>query len=115
MKSMKKLKRTIQEGVPAKQITMLHLIASPDPILYQKVLIDHKRALGIINMSPWEGAIIAADLADKVAPIEIKLVDRFKGVVFIQGDRDSVYTALDRVRRVFDSDYGYTVPSVTES
>lgn len=109
------LKRTIQEGVPAKQITMLHLISSPDPILYQKVLIDPRQALGIITMSPWEGAIIAADLADKAAPVEIKLVDRFKGVVFIQGDRDSIYTALDQVRQTFVNSYGYTVPSVTES
>ena len=62
--------RIIQELVPGKQITLAHVIASPDPILYTKLglnpEIDFGRsAIGILTMSPAETAIIAADLATK--------------------------------------------------
>lgn len=29
--------RIIQEYVPGKQVTLAHIIASPDPVLYQKL------------------------------------------------------------------------------
>ena len=36
------LMRIIQETVPGKQITMAHVIASPDPIIYKKLGLDPK-------------------------------------------------------------------------
>ena len=32
--------RIIQELVPGKQITLAHIIANPDPVLYQKLGLD---------------------------------------------------------------------------
>lgn len=32
--------RIVQELVPGRQITLLHIIANPDPILYQKLGLD---------------------------------------------------------------------------
>ena len=34
--------RIIQETVPGKQITLAHIIANPDPVLYQKLGLDPK-------------------------------------------------------------------------
>ena len=49
--------RIIQELVPGKQITLAHIIANPDQILYKKLGLDpaveySKSAIGIITMSP---------------------------------------------------------------
>ena len=62
--------RIVQELVPGKQITIAHIIANPDDILYRKLgldpAIDYKRtAIGIVTMSPAETAIIAGDIAIK--------------------------------------------------
>ena len=64
--------RIVQELVPGKQITLAHIIANPDEILYKKLGLDpsvdyskHKCAIGLVTMSPAEYAIIGADLAVK--------------------------------------------------
>lgn len=48
--------RIIQEIVPGKQITLAHIIANPDRILYKKLGLDPavdyaKSAIGIVTMS----------------------------------------------------------------
>ena len=57
--------RIIQEFVPGKQITLAHIIANPDPALFKKlgVLGERSGALGIMTITPSEGAIIGADVA----------------------------------------------------
>lgn len=64
------LMRIIQETVPGKQITMAHVIASPDSIIYKKLGLDPKidynrAAIGILTVTPSETSIIAADIAIK--------------------------------------------------
>ena len=76
--------RIIQEIVPGKQITIAHIIANPDEILYQKLGLDpavdySQSAIGIVTMSPSETAIIAGDIATKASGIELGFVDRFSG------------------------------------
>ena len=56
--------RIIQELVPGKQITIAHIIANPDEVLYTKLGLDPageytRTAIGIITMSPAETAIIS--------------------------------------------------------
>ena len=51
--SQEDLMRIIQESVPGKQITMAHIIASPDEIIYKKLGLDpkvdyHRLAIGVI-------------------------------------------------------------------
>lgn len=60
--------RIVQELVPGKQVTLAHIIASPDPIVYKKLGLDpsvdyQRTAIGILSMSPAEIAVIAGDLA----------------------------------------------------
>lgn len=91
--------RIIQELVPGKQITIAHIIANPDKILYQKLGLDPsidytKSAIGIVTISPAETAIIIADIATKSSGAEIGFVDRFSGTLIITGTVSEVETAL---------------------
>ena len=56
--------RIIQELVPGKQITLAHIIANPDPVLYTKLGLDpkldyEKAAIGVLTVSPAETASVA--------------------------------------------------------
>ena len=79
--------RIIQEFVPGKQVTLAHVIANPDSSLYKKlgVIGDYTGALGIMTITPSEGAIIGADVAMKAANVEVVFVDRFNGSLIITG------------------------------
>ena len=62
--------RIVQETVAGKEITFAHVIGGPAPIIYQKLglnpAIDYgTSAIGIMNMTPPESAVIAADIAVK--------------------------------------------------
>ena len=57
------LQRIVQELVPGKQISLAHIIANPDKILYTKLGLDpaieySRSAIGILTISPAETAII---------------------------------------------------------
>ena len=59
--------RIVQELVPGKQITIAHLIANPDKVLYEKLGLDpsvdySRSAIGVLTISPAETAVIAADI-----------------------------------------------------
>lgn len=82
--------RIVQELVPGKQITLAHIIANPDPILYVKLGLDpavdySKSAIGIVTMSPSETAIIAGDIAIKSSGVDLGFVDRFSGTLIVTG------------------------------
>ncbi len=82
--------RIVQELVPGKEITIAHLIASPDITLYEKLGLDprveySKSAIGVLTISPAETAIIAGDIAIKSAGIELGFVDRFSGTLTVTG------------------------------
>lgn len=103
--------RIIQEYVPGKQITVAHVIAKPDPEIYQKmgVVQSGNEAVGILNITPSEASIIAVDIATKSAEIEIGFVDRFSGAVVIIGDVCSVKIALENILETMKSLLGFTV------
>lgn len=109
--------RIIQEFVPGKQVTMAHLIANPDEDLYKKLGVVSKTrgALGILTITPSEGAIIAADAARKAAEIELVFVDRFSGSLVICGDVSAVEAALNDVLRVLGEILQFTMTEITRS
>ena len=94
--------RIIQEIVPGKQITLAHIIAAPDEILYRKLGLDPKTdyknaSIGIVTLSPAETAVIAADIAMKSSNTDIGFVDRFSGTLIITGrvsDTESAVKAI---------------------
>ena len=52
--------RVIQEYVPGKQITLAHVIASPNRGIYMKLGLDDgvSDALGILTITPSEGVMV---------------------------------------------------------
>ncbi|WP_411167485.1 BMC domain-containing protein [Clostridium sp. MB05] len=109
------IQRVIQESVPGKQITIAHVIASPMPDIYERLGIDEKGAIGILTLTPYETAIIAADIATKVADVEIGFLDRFTGCVVINGDVQSVETALTAVNDTLKNLLGFTPAPITRT
>ena len=97
MQDQKKI-RVIQESVPGKQVTLAHVIPQPIPELFEKIgLVDGRGALGIMTITPSEGAIIASDVASKASGIQLGFVDRFNGSLVIGGDVASVETGVKEV------------------
>ncbi len=112
--------RIIQEIVPGKQITLAHVIANPDDILYKKLgldpSIDYSRsAIGIITMSPSETAIIAGDIAIKSSGAQIGFVDRFSGTLIVTGTVSEVDTAVRAVCEYAEKTLGFTVCKITKT
>jgi Ethanolamine utilization protein len=111
----KAIERIIQESVPGKQVTIAHVIASPMPDIYERLGIEEKGAIGILTLTPYETAIIAADIATKTADVEIGFLDRFTGSVIISGDVQSVETALEAVNETLKSMLGFETTPVTRT
>ena len=111
----KTMDRIIQESVPGKQVTIAHVIASPMSDIYERLGIDDKGAIGILTLSPYETAIIAADIDTKTADVEIGFLDRFTGSVVISGDVQSVETALKAVTDTLCSLLDFTTVPITRT
>jgi len=112
--------RIIQELVPGKQITLAHIIASPDEILYQKLGLNpeidyHHDSIGIMTMSPAETAVIAADIAMKSSSIDLGFVDRFSGTLIITGTVSNVESAVRAVCEYAEKQLGFAVCSITKT
>lgn len=109
------IQRVIQESVPGKQITIAHIIASPMQDIYDRLGIDERGAIGILTLSPYESAIIAADIATKAANVDIGFLDRFTGSVVINGDVESVEAALISVNNTLRDLLGFTSAPITRT
>lgn len=112
--------RIVQELVPGKQITMAHVIASPDPIIYKKLGLDpgvdyRRAAIGILTMSPSEVSVIAGDLAIKTANIELGFIDRFSGTLIITGRIAEVESAIQAILKYTKESLGFTVCEITRT
>ncbi len=112
--------RIIQELVPGKQITLAHIIANPDTVLYTKLGLDpaadyKTSAIGIVTLSPSETAIIAGDIATKASGAELGFVDRFSGTLIVTGTvsqvEEAVRTICDYVKEVL----GFAVCPITKT
>ena len=108
--------RNIQEFVPGNQVTLANVISSPDKDLYGKLgLIDAEGAIGIMTITPSEGAMIAADIASKSADIKVGFVDRFNGSLVITGDVAAVEVAIRDVMAVLCDRMGFAKAPVTKT
>lgn len=112
--------RIIQEIVPGKQITICHIIANPDEILYRKLGLDpsvdySKTAIGIVTMSPSESAIIAADIALKASGAELGFVDRFSGTLIITGAVSEVEASLQALSEYANEKLGFATCDITRT
>ena len=110
----------VQEFVPGKQITLCHIIANPGEVLYTKLGLDPqvdytRSAIGVLTIIPYEGAVIAADIAMKSSGAEIGFVDRFTGTLIITGSVSSVEAAFVAIREYFVKKLDYICCEVTKT
>ena len=112
--------RIVQELVPGRQITLAHIIANPDAILYEKLGLDPrveyaKSAIGVMTVSPAETAIIMADIAVKSSGADLGFVDRFSGSLIITGSVSEVEAATNAILDYTSRILGYTVCQITKT
>ena len=112
--------RIIQETVPGRQITLAHVIAGPDAIIYKKLglvpRVDYTRsAIGILTITPSETAIITADISIKSSGVELGFVDRFSGTVIVTGSVSDVQASLEAVLAYTRDTLGFTVCPITRT
>lgn len=109
--------RIIQEFVPGKQITLAHVIAGPDREIYTKLGLTEigQDAIGILTITPSEGAIIAADIATKASDIALGFIDRFSGALVFTGDISSVEAAVKDILRTMKENLGFAEAPVTHT
>lgn len=112
--------RIIQELVPGKQITLAHIIAAPDEILYKKLGLDPKvdyknAAIGILTITPAETAVIAADIAMKASNVELGFVDRFSGTLIITGMVSDAEAAIYAIVDYVTQKLGFSSCEVTKT
>ncbi|WIY82384.1 BMC domain-containing protein [Propionimicrobium sp. PCR01-08-3] len=112
--------RIIQETVPGKQVTLAHIIASPDEIIYIKLGLDpavdyDQAAIGILSMTPSEISVIAADIAIKAAKVDMGFIDRFSGTLIFTGRIANVQAALSSILSYLKNRLGFTICEVTRT
>ena len=111
--------RIVQELVAGKEITLAHIIGGPLPIVYQKLGlnpdIDYRTsAIGIMNLTPPESAVIASDIAVKSGNVYLGFADRFSGTLIITGEIAEVTTAIEEIVHYFRDTMGYVVCPITK-
>ena len=110
--------RIVQELVAGKEITLAHIIGGPLPIVYQKLGlnpdIDYRTsAIGIMNLTPPESAVIASDIAVKSGNVYLGFADRFSGTLIITGEIAEVTTAIEEIVNYFQNTLHYVVCPIT--
>ena len=111
--------RIVQETVAGKEITFAHVMGGPAPIIYQKLglnpQLDYRSsAIGIMNMTPPESAVIASDIAVKSGNVYLGFANRFTGTLMITGEMSDVASALTEIENYFRDSLGYVVCNITK-
>ena len=93
-------------------------MAGPMPIIYQKLglnpNIDYSHsAIGILDITPPETAIIASDIAVKAANVYLGFADRFSGTMIITGKLSDVEASMKAVTDYFQDILGYVSCPIT--
>ncbi len=119
-KALENKQRIVQELVPGKQITLAHIIANPDPVLYEKLGLHPNMesvgsAIGVLTVSPVETAIIMADIGIKSAGVELGFVDRFSGSMIVMGTVSEVEASIQAILQYVENTLGYTICSISRT
>lgn len=112
--------RIVQELVPGKQVSLAHIIANPDQVLYVKLGLDpsieySRSAIGILTVSPAETAIIMGDLAIKSSGVDLGFVDRFSGSLIITGTVSEVEASVSAILDYVGEKLGFAVCPITRT
>ena len=120
LKGLENNMRIIQEYVPGCQVTLAHIIASPDKVLFEKLGLDPRidygnAAIGITTVTPSETAVIMADIGMKASGITLGFVDRFSGTLIITGTVSNTEAAVAAVCEYAKNKLGFAVCDITKT
>lgn len=110
--------RIVQELVPGKQITLAHVIANPDETFFAAAGLRDASggAVGVVNVSPAEFALIAADIGVKASGAKAAYIDyREHGTLLLTGSVSEVQSALTAIVRYCQSKPDFTVCEITKT
>ena len=116
--------RMVRVRVPGKEIDLAQLIGVSEKQIYQNLGLhigthlgeDHTgESIGLLNMTPWESTVVAADVAMKSGDVELGFLDRFSGAVILLGKRAEEKAALEGVLDFFQRELQFQVCELTES
>ena len=116
--------RLVRVKVPGKEIDLAHLIGVSGTPIYHDLSLhigthlgeDHTgESIGLLNMTPWESTVVAADIAMKSGDVELGFLDRFSGTVILLGQRSEVKSALEGVLAFFRDELHFAVCPLTEN
>lgn len=110
--------RIVQELVPGKQITLAHIIANPDESFYKVSGLEDARrgAIGIVNTSPAEFALIAGDIGVKASGVKVAHIDfHDSGTLIITGEVSEVQSALTAILDYCSKKQDFTVCEITKT
>ena len=115
--------RVVQLSVPGREITLAHVIGKPHPSVYTNLCLEigfhadfdqEGRAIGILQLSPAESAVIAADVAVKAGEVDVGFMDRCSGALIITGSRAEVDAAMEENLRFFRDDLHFRVCTLSQ-
>ena len=111
--------RIVQETVAGKEITFAHVMGGPAPIIYQKLGLNpqmdyRSSAIGIMNMTPPESAVIASDIAVKSCKVNLGFEYALTGTLFITAEISDVMSAMTEIVDYFRDSLGYVVCNITK-
>jgi len=116
--------RITRVRVPGKEMDVAHVIGTCDHVIYRNLALNigshagenhDGESIGLIQVTPWESTLIAADICTKAADVTVGFMDRFNGSVIILGERSQVTAAIKETRRAFRDELGFSVCEMTES
>ena len=116
--------RLVRIRIPGSEVSLAHLIGVSDSEVYKNLGLhigvhlgeDHTgESLGLLQLTPWEGAVVAADIATKVANVEIGFMDRFNGSLILTGERENIKIALQEVLDYFGNTLKFGACEQTEN
>lgn len=116
--------RITRVRIPGKEMDVAHIIGTSDSAVYRNLALNigaHEgenhdgESIGLIQLTPWESVVIAADIATKAAEVEVGFMDRFCGSLILLGERSQIEAAVKETRRVFRDDLGFTVCDISHN
>lgn len=113
--------RIVQELVPGKQITLAHIIANPDESLVKLItknseVSKNRYAIGVLNVTPAQTAVILADIGVKTAGVETIHLDCYEfGSLMISGSVSQVEAAISAIIEYAKNALLYEVCDITRT
>lgn len=115
--------RITRVRIPGKEMMFANIIGHPSPRVYVNLALnigahqgeDHTgESIGLMQFTPWESVVIAADVATKEADVSIGFMDRFNGSLIILGELSNVRSACEGIEKFFIKELGFTSCGIDE-